>query len=117
MWSDDEVKCLIAVWGDKSIQQQLDGAVRNKEIFENIAKEMRRNGYERDWQQCKTKTKNPKQTYKKIRDGNNKTGQGRKTCKFFDQLDEILAHRPGTVPYAPTLWTKLPLQKPNLAYM
>ena len=65
VWSDDEVKCLIAVWGDKSIQQQLDGAVRNKEIFDNIAKEMRRNGYERDWQQCRTKTKNLKQTYNK----------------------------------------------------
>ena len=60
VWSDDEVKCLIAVWGDKSIQQQLDGAVRNKEIFENIAKEMRRNGYERGLAAMQNKNKKSK---------------------------------------------------------
>ena len=37
-WSDDEVKALIVVWGEGNIQEELDGAVRNKTVFMNISK-------------------------------------------------------------------------------
>ena len=33
-WSNNEVKALIAIWSDDKIQEQLDGAVRNKAVFE-----------------------------------------------------------------------------------
>ena len=36
VWSDNEVKALIAIWGGTKIQEELDGAVRNKTIFTNI---------------------------------------------------------------------------------
>ena len=29
-WSDDEVKTLLAIWGEGKVQEELDGAVRNK---------------------------------------------------------------------------------------
>ena len=47
-WSDNEVKALIAIWGEDNIQEELDGAVRNRVIFDNIATKMREKGYERD---------------------------------------------------------------------
>ena len=56
-WSDDEVKALVAIWGEDKVQEELDGAVRNKVVFVGIAKKMRELGYERDWQQCKVKIK------------------------------------------------------------
>ena len=37
LWSD-EVCDLIHLWGDDKIQQELDGASRNKPIFDEIAK-------------------------------------------------------------------------------
>ena len=66
-WSDNEVRALIAIWGEDNIQEELDGAVRNKVIlnFDDIAMKMRQKGYERDWQQCRTKVKNLKKDYKK----------------------------------------------------
>ena len=33
-----------------------------------------------------------------MKDHNNGTGRGRKTCKFFRELDEILGCRPASVP-------------------
>ena len=42
VWSDKEVRALISVWGASDLQQQLDGAVRNKVVFEKIAGEMRK---------------------------------------------------------------------------
>ena len=46
VWSDVEVKALITTWGESKVQEELDGAVRNKTIFVGMQ------GYERDWQQC-----------------------------------------------------------------
>ena len=55
VWADKEVKALLAIWGDSKIQEELDGAVRNKAIFERIAKKLQEQGYELDWKQCRTK--------------------------------------------------------------
>ena len=64
-WSDDdEVKALLAIWGEDKVQEELDGAVRNKVVYVGIAKKMQELGYERDWQQCKVKIKNLKSTYR-----------------------------------------------------
>jgi len=99
-WSDAEITALISIWGDAKIQEQLDGATRNKTIFEDISKKMHESGYERDWQQCRAKIKNLKAEYKKVKDHNGVTGNGRKTVKFYNKLDEILGHRPASVPFA-----------------
>ena len=65
-WSD-EVSALITIWGDEDIQNQLNGATRNKTIFETIAKKLQKNGYNSDWQQCRAKIQNLKAEYKKIK--------------------------------------------------
>ena len=97
-WADKEVKALLTIWGDSKIQEELDGAVRNKVVFETIAKKLQEQGYERDWKQCRTKIKNLKIKYREIKDHNGETGRGRKTCKFYKELDRILGHRPASVP-------------------
>ncbi|KAI9525253.1 hypothetical protein NQZ68_009933 [Dissostichus eleginoides] len=43
---------------------------------------------------CRDKIKKLKQDYKKIKDHNNKSGNGRKTSKWYDRLDALLGHRP-----------------------
>ena len=96
---DQEVKALLTIWGDTIIQEELDGAVRNKVVHERIAKRLQEQGYEHNWKQCRTKIKNLKTKYSEIKD-NNKTGRGRKSCKFFKELDKILGHRPASVPSA-----------------
>ena len=93
--SDDEVKALLAIWGEDKVQEELDGAVRNKVVFLGIAKKMQELGYDRDWQQCKIKLK---RMYRGIKDHNGEIGRWRKTCKFYKELDEILGHRPASVP-------------------
>ena len=92
-WSDNEVRALISIWGEDNIQEELDGAVRNQVIFNNIATKMHERGYERDWQQCRTKIKNLKKEYRQTKDHNGQTGRGRKVCKFYKELDNILGHR------------------------
>lgn len=55
--------------------------------------------------------------YKKAKDSNNKTRKGRKTMKFYNQLNDILAHKPPTRPEV--FWTlphplSLPLWRTTL---
>ena len=88
-WAD-EIKALLTIWGDSKLQEKLDGAARNKKLREQ--------GYERDWKQCRAKVKNLKTKYREIKDHNGETGRGRKTCKFYKELDRILGHRPASVP-------------------
>ena len=100
VWADKEVKALIAIWGEGNVQEELDGAVRNKVVYQNISKKMKEQGYNRDWEKCRTKIKNLKKQYRVVKDHNGETGRGRKTCKFYKELDHILGHRPASVPAA-----------------
>ena len=93
IWTDREIKALIALWGEGNVQDELDGAVRNKVVYEKMAQKLQEHGYHRDWKQCKDKIK-------EIKDNNEETGRGRKSCKFFDEMDRILGHRlPTSVPH------------------
>ena len=65
-WSNEETKTLVSIWGEANVQNQLDGVVRNKVVYEKIAVEMGKLGFERNWQQCRTKIKNLTHKYRKV---------------------------------------------------
>ena len=62
------------------MQEELDGAVRNIVVFQDISKKMKQQGCNRDWEQCRTKIKNLKKEYRTVKDNNGETGRGRKAC-------------------------------------
>ena len=53
-------------------------------------KKLAKQGYDHDWQQCRSKIKGD---YRIVKDNNGETGRGRKTCKFYSELDSILSKR------------------------
>uniref|UniRef100_A0A3Q2YRR0 Myb/SANT-like DNA-binding domain-containing protein n=1 Tax=Hippocampus comes TaxID=109280 RepID=A0A3Q2YRR0_HIPCM len=97
-WGDDETSALIKIWADGTIQAQLEGSRRNKAVFQKIGEKMQSKGFHRTGDQCRQKIKGLRQEYKKITDNNKKSGRGRKTCKFYDRLNDILGHRPNLTP-------------------
>ena len=97
-WSVEETRALLNLWCDDRVQRQLEGAVRNKAIFEEIQRNLRSLGYHRTWLQCRVKVKNLIATYRKIKDNNSRSGQGRSDFIFFDLLDRILGTRPASRP-------------------
>ena len=97
-WSDTEVKTLIALWADRNVQEQIQGSVRNNHIYKKMSKDMKEKRFSRDAEQCKAKIKNLKTEYRQVKDNNNKTGRGRKTFKYYDELDAVLGHRPASRP-------------------
>ena len=65
-WTTEETRVLLKVWGDADIQSRFDGVVRNRHIYERIAENMKKLGYDRTWTQCKNKIKNIVQRYRKV---------------------------------------------------
>uniref|UniRef100_A0A1X7VXE1 Myb/SANT-like DNA-binding domain-containing protein n=1 Tax=Amphimedon queenslandica TaxID=400682 RepID=A0A1X7VXE1_AMPQE len=89
-----EIMKLIEVWGEESIQSQLEGCSRNKHIYE-IFKKLEEAGYERTGIQCRDKVKILRQEYKKIKDKMTKIGEdGKKrlidSWDYSEPLDAIL---------------------------
>uniref|UniRef100_A0A8C5S232 Myb/SANT-like DNA-binding domain-containing protein n=1 Tax=Laticauda laticaudata TaxID=8630 RepID=A0A8C5S232_LATLA len=93
-WCDNEVRALINIWSDEEIQQMLEGATRNKEIFEEIARRLMKVGIDRDWKQCRTKYKNLKYEYRAVQKENNQPGSANRKMRFYDEIDCILRNQP-----------------------
>ena len=96
-WSDEETRRLIQLWGEEDVQAQLEGCKRNKAVYERLARSMLPE-FARTGSQCREKIKKLRNEYKKIKDTNGKTGRGRRSMKFYEQLNEILGTRPATRP-------------------
>lgn len=96
-WCDNEVRALINIWSDEEIQQMLEGATRNKEIFEEIARRLMKIGIDRDWKQCRTKYKNLKYEYRALQKENDHHGNAKRKMRFYDEIDCILRNQPAGI--------------------
>jgi len=93
VWSVEETSALLAVWGQEEIQDCLEKMYRNTEIYDVIVNKMIKMGFDRNSKQCRTKIKQLKADYRRARDS--KVGLGtNKTCRFYEELDNILSKYP-----------------------
>ena len=56
-WTDDETFKLIELWGEESIQAQLKGCKRNKDVYLTILSKIIEAGYEKTTEQCRDEAK------------------------------------------------------------
>lgn len=63
-WSDNEVKALIAFWGEVSVQEELDVVLRNKVVYLNISRKWKNTATTETGNSTnKNEIKNPKKDY------------------------------------------------------
>ena len=60
-WTDSEVFKLIEQLGEQGIQEQLEGAVRNKHISEKLSLALVKVGVKKSGEQCRSKVKKLRQ--------------------------------------------------------
>lgn len=97
-WKREETQDLIAIWGERSIQQKLSQSARNGDIYGEIARGMAARGHTKSMEACRTKAKNLKKEYKKVLSHNGKSGMGPTTCPFFNELQQIFAGDGSVIP-------------------
>ncbi|XP_078271344.1 uncharacterized protein LOC144602295 isoform X2 [Rhinoraja longicauda] len=91
-WGDQEIKGLLSIWKDRSIQDQLAGTVRNKDVFVRISNNLEELGIKRDWKQCRAKVKNLKYEYR-IMVNQRRSGRRCKSMRFYNEIDAVLGCR------------------------
>ncbi|KAM4720703.1 1-aminocyclopropane-1-carboxylate synthase-like protein 1 [Rhinophrynus dorsalis] len=92
-WSDPEVVELLQLWGNESVQMELESCLRNQHVFNRIADVLREKGIHRTGDQCREKIKKMKLEYRRLKD-NNKTLRSGRAWKFYEVMDRVLTHRP-----------------------
>nr|XP_048714514.1 uncharacterized protein LOC125640238 [Caretta caretta] len=100
-WTEQEVRDLIAVWGEESVLSELRSSFRNAKIFVKISQGMKDRGHNRDQKQCRMKLKELRQAYQKTREANGRSGSEPQTCRFYDELHAILG---GSATSAPAVF-------------
>ncbi|KAI8487898.1 hypothetical protein Bbelb_343460 [Branchiostoma belcheri] len=71
---------------------------RNKEGYAMLEKALREEGYVRSAKQIQVKLRDLKAGYRKCKEKNNRSGNGRTSCPFYQELDVVLGTRPATEP-------------------
>ncbi|XP_029318417.1 uncharacterized protein LOC115028663 [Cottoperca gobio] len=93
-WSDEETLNLLDIWGKDSVQRALKGCSKNRHIFTQIAQKIAERGYSRTVEQCQTRIKRLKKSFRKNNKGNSKL-----EYKYYEQLKRVLgSSNPSDVP-------------------
>lgn len=92
-WGDSETHTLISIWGSDPIQERLKGCVKRKPVFQQIALVMAEKGYSRTDEQCRSRIKRLKASYRQCLDNYRNEGE-QVEWKFFKQLNKIFEKYP-----------------------
>ncbi|XP_029901373.1 uncharacterized protein LOC115354954 isoform X2 [Myripristis murdjan] len=95
-WSDRETLILLEIWGDHQVQQNLRRCPHNGHIFSEISEKLRVSGYSRSAEQCHTRIKRLKASYRQCQENMSSSGTDRVDFKFYDLLEQILEKQPST---------------------
>ncbi|KAL3056425.1 hypothetical protein OYC64_019002 [Pagothenia borchgrevinki] len=93
-WSDEEVSALLEIYAEDATQGMLLNPVPNSKMFERCSKKFLELGIVHSATARRLKIKKLRQDYKQIKDYYNKSGNDRKTSKWYEHLDALLGHRP-----------------------
>ncbi|XP_070785463.1 uncharacterized protein [Enoplosus armatus] len=96
-WTDLETLALINTWGEDKMQQELRGIHRTGHIFSTISNKMAAQGFSRTPEQCQTRLKRVKSSFRQCYQ-NNMKGQEQVECKFYNELGRILVKDFSSVP-------------------
>ena len=89
-WEDTDVRLLITTYADN--KHRFGGKATKKDVFEKIAEQFTKtSGRLVSGEQCMRKWGKITSKQKEIEDHNQKTGNSKKTWKFYDELSECLA--------------------------
>eukprot|EP00112_Aurelia_sp_Birch-Aquarium-sp1_P016995 Seg390.4 transcript_id=Seg390.4/GoldUCD/mRNA.D3Y31 product="Myb/SANT-like DNA-binding domain-containing protein 1" protein_id=Seg390.4/GoldUCD/D3Y31 len=90
-WSEIQARSLIIEWKENVTELE---SSRNRQAWTKIINNVNKNGPKKTVNQAKKKLSNLKDTYKKAKDSNKKSGAAPDFPQFYNDFDEILSCRP-----------------------
>lgn len=111
-WTTDETNFLLNLWSSKNIQSQIEGTVRDAEVYRILSMKMQEAGFQRNAGQVKTRIKILKKMY---REQKGKKGSapcnGKLLFRYYQQIDRVLGDGGKE---SPTLEEEAPIKIENV---
>ncbi|XP_050516543.1 uncharacterized protein LOC126891413 [Diabrotica virgifera virgifera] len=119
-WTRHDTFCLLCLHLYKEYRKQV-GSLRIKSLrrmCEEIAKEMRQETKKNvSPSNCANRWKHLERMYKKVKDNNAKTGRGRKTFEYWEELDDILGKQKNMNPILAIASTEVDNNLPGTQFL
>ncbi|OXU19713.1 hypothetical protein TSAR_001206 [Trichomalopsis sarcophagae] len=93
VWSDAETLLLIKLYKDNDAAYN-EGKMTYKTFWKRIIDVMVSKGYNVTTSRCTSKMDSLKRMYKNVKDHNAQSGNDKKTCNFYEELDELFNKKP-----------------------
>lgn len=71
----------LGIISEERVQRELDGMVRNENVFQHVSERMAAEGFQRTSEQCRIKFKKLWSDYRKVKDHSSQSGVNRKNWK------------------------------------
>ncbi|XP_071574567.1 uncharacterized protein [Temnothorax nylanderi] len=96
-WSHEAILLLLEAYRQRE-RAMYSGKITHKKAWEEIAEVLNNEGYIVTAKQCTTRVNTMKRTYKNVKDHNNKSGNNKRTWKYYDVMENLLGEKPYMTP-------------------
>ena len=92
-WTTEETNFLLNAWSSDDIQSQIEGTVRDAEVYRVLAQKLLEGGYHRSSAQVKTRIKVLKKLYRAQKNKKDKSKSSKTLFRYYKQIDRVLGGR------------------------
>ncbi|XP_077273535.1 uncharacterized protein LOC143903619 isoform X3 [Temnothorax americanus] len=96
-WNHEAILLLLEAYRQRE-RAMYSGKITHKKAWEEIAEVLNNEGYIVTAKQCTTRVNTMKRTYKNVKDNNNKSGNNKRTWKYYDVMENLLGKKPYMTP-------------------
>lgn len=88
-WSPESTALLVSVWSDRQVQKQLEYASKPQLIWENVARYMKKKGYNVSGKQCRSRMKQVLVCYREAKRAGTRAG----VEQYYESIDKVLKNK------------------------
>lgn len=88
-WTPESTALLVSVWSDRQVQKQLEYAPRPQVIWENVARYMRKKGYNVGAKHCRSRMKQVLVCYKEAK----QAGTRSSLEQYYEIIDRVMQNK------------------------
>lgn len=88
-WTPESTSLLVSVWSDRQVQKQLEYASKPQLVWENVARYIKRKGYNVSGKQCRSRMKQVLVCYREAKRAGTRAG----VEQYYESIDRVLKNK------------------------
>lgn len=88
-WTPESTSLLVSVWSDRQVQKQLEYASKPQLVWENVARYIKKKGYNVSGKQCRSRMKQVLVCYREAKRAGTRAG----VEQYYESIDRVLKNK------------------------